>query len=175
MNQALSTAPAWAATPRCVCLHLRARRRRRGRRRAQAVAVERHRAPCRRAVPVSRASHALRLDLRGIPWLRLGSGRCLGSGCAGAGGGVVRAGGRSSLLPAPNVSRPARKPQFSCQTLQSALPAGNAAHGGLRRFLWGRIPGCYVTKFAPHMALKSSAGGKLTFSERVAVHRVDHP
>ena len=123
MNQALSTAPAWAATPRCVCLHLRARRRRRGRRRAQAVAVERHRAPCRRAVPVSRASHALRLDLRGIPWLRLGGGRCLGGGCAGAGGEVVRAGGRSSLLPAPNVSRPARKPQFSCQTRPTPCPS----------------------------------------------------
>ena len=26
--------------------------------------------------------------------------------------------------------------------------------GGIRGFRWGRHPGCYVTKFAPHQALK---------------------
>jgi len=31
----------------------------------------------------------------------------------------------------------------------------------------------YVTKFAPHMALKLIARGKLIFDERVVVHRVE--
>jgi len=29
--------------------------------------------------------------------------------------------------------------------------------GGVRGLCWGRIPGCYVTKFAPHAALKLMA------------------
>ena len=33
--------------------------------------------------------------------------------------------------------------------------------------------GCYVTKCAPHKALKLIASGKLTFDERVVLHRVD--
>ena len=35
-----------------------------------------------------------------------------------------------------------------------------------------RIPGCYVTKYAPHKALKLISRGKLTFEERVVLHRV---
>ena len=35
-----------------------------------------------------------------------------------------------------------------------------------------RISKGYVTKFAPHLALKIIAGGKLTFDERVVLHRV---
>jgi len=31
-----------------------------------------------------------------------------------------------------------------------------------------------VTKFAPHKALESTARGKLTFDDRVVLHRVDH-
>ena len=31
-----------------------------------------------------------------------------------------------------------------------------------------------MTKFAPHLALKSIASGKLTFGERVVVYRVVH-
>jgi len=34
-----------------------------------------------------------------------------------------------------------------------------------------QVLGCYVTKFAPHKALKLIARGKLTFDERVVVHR----
>ena len=45
-------------------------------------------------------------------------------------------------------------------------------HGGVRGFRWGRIPGCYVTKPAPHEALKLIARGMLTFDERVVLHRV---
>ena len=37
-----------------------------------------------------------------------------------------------------------------------------------------RIPGCYVTKFAPHTTLKSIARGNLTTDERVVVNRVVH-
>ena len=33
----------------------------------------------------------------------------------------------------------------------------------------------YVTKFAPHQALKLTACGKLTFDERVVLHRVFFP
>ena len=33
--------------------------------------------------------------------------------------------------------------------------------------------GCYVTKFAPHKALKLIAWGKWTFDERVVLHRVE--
>ena len=36
----------------------------------------------------------------------------------------------------------------------------------------GPDSGVYVTKFAPHEALRLIAGGKLTFDERVVVHRV---
>ena len=36
-----------------------------------------------------------------------------------------------------------------------------------------RIPGCYVTRFAPHKAIKSIARGNLTFYERVVIHRAD--
>ena len=36
-----------------------------------------------------------------------------------------------------------------------------------------QILGCHVTKFAPHKAVKLVFGGKLTFDERVVVHRVD--
>jgi hypothetical protein len=35
----------------------------------------------------------------------------------------------------------------------------------------GWIPGYYVTKFAPHKALGLIARGKLTFDERVVLHR----
>ena len=35
------------------------------------------------------------------------------------------------------------------------------------------ILGCYVTRFAPHLASKSIARGKLTFDERVELHRVE--
>ena len=34
------------------------------------------------------------------------------------------------------------------------------------------VSGCYVTKFAPHKALKITARAKLTFDERVVLHRV---
>ena len=34
------------------------------------------------------------------------------------------------------------------------------------------MPGCYVTKFAPRTALKLTAWCKLTFDERVVLHRV---
>ena len=37
-----------------------------------------------------------------------------------------------------------------------------------RRFRWGWIPECFVTKSAPHKALKVSARGKLIFDEKVA-------
>ena len=40
------------------------------------------------------------------------------------------------------------------------------------RFRWGQSFGCYVTKFAPHRALKLIVSGKLTFDERVVLHRV---
>ena len=46
-------------------------------------------------------------------------------------------------------------------------------HGGVRRFRWTRIPGCYVAKCAPHKALKLIARGKLTFGERAVLNRVD--
>jgi len=43
----------------------------------------------------------------------------------------------------------------------------------LARIQVDRIPGGYVTKFAPHTeAPKSIARGKLTFDERVVLHRV---
>jgi len=32
-----------------------------------------------------------------------------------------------------------------------------AQHGGVRGVRWGRNPGCYVTRFAPHNALKMIA------------------
>jgi len=35
----------------------------------------------------------------------------------------------------------------------------NLPHGGVRRFRWGRIPGCYVTKFTQHKTLKLIASG----------------
>ena len=46
-------------------------------------------------------------------------------------------------------------------------------HIGVRGFRWGRIPGCYVTKFAPHTALKLIAQGEVTLDERVVHHRVE--
>ena len=45
--------------------------------------------------------------------------------------------------------------------------------GGAQGFRWDRIPGCYVTNFARHKALKLIARGKLIFDERVVLHRVD--
>ena len=44
--------------------------------------------------------------------------------------------------------------------------------GGVREFRSGRIPGCQLTTFAPHTALKLIEGGKLTFNKRVVLHRV---
>jgi hypothetical protein len=35
------------------------------------------------------------------------------------------------------------------------------------------VQGCHVTKSAPHKTLKSIAGGKLTFDERVVLHRLE--
>ena len=45
-------------------------------------------------------------------------------------------------------------------------------HGGPPKIRWGRNLGCYVTNFAPNKALKFIARGKLTFDERVVIHRV---
>jgi len=44
--------------------------------------------------------------------------------------------------------------------------------GGVRGFWTPSISGCYVTNFAPHLALKLIAPGKLTFGERFELHRV---
>ena len=44
---------------------------------------------------------------------------------------------------------------------------------GVRGFQTPSILGCYVTNFAPHLALKLIAQGVLTFDGRVALHRVD--
>ena len=46
------------------------------------------------------------------------------------------------------------------------------ARWSTRVFRRGRIPRCYVTKFAPRKALYLIAWGKLTFDERVVLHRV---
>ena len=46
-------------------------------------------------------------------------------------------------------------------------------HGGVRGCRSSSNPGCYVTKFAPHKALKLTTRCKLTFDERAEVHRVD--
>ena len=47
-------------------------------------------------------------------------------------------------------------PIFFFSLLFFAGPLANAAlpHGGLRKFRSPQILGCYVTKFAPHEALK---------------------
>ena len=52
------------------------------------------------------------------------------------------------------------------------LPGPTKPYGGVRGFRRGRIPGCYVTEFAPHKALKLIAQGKLTFDARVVLQRV---
>ena len=49
---------------------------------------------------------------------------------------------------------------------------GTLPHGGVRGFRWGRIPGGYVTKFAPHGALELIVRGKLTLDERGVLHGV---
>jgi len=43
---------------------------------------------------------------------------------------------------------------------------------GNRGIIRPTVPGCYVTKFAPHEALKLIAWRKLTCDERVVLHRV---
>ena len=48
-------------------------------------------------------------------------------------------------------------------------------HGGVRGFRSFSNPGCYVTRLSPNKAIKSIARGKLTFDERVVLHRVDVP
>jgi len=54
--------------------------------------------------------------------------------------------------------------------------AHNLPHGGLRGFRRPHILGCYVTRCALHKTLKLIAWCKLTFNERVVVHRVaDEP
>ena len=45
--------------------------------------------------------------------------------------------------------------------------------GRVRGLRWARIPGCDVTKFAPHLALNSISRGKLTIDERGELLRVD--
>ena len=59
--------------------------------------------------------------------------------------------------------------------LPLALVPPVTPHGGVRRFRWGWIPGCCVTKFALQKALKSIARDKLTFDERVVLHRAALP
>jgi len=44
--------------------------------------------------------------------------------------------------------------------------------GGLRGVRSGCFLGCYVTKCAPHKALKLIMRGKSTFDERLVLHRV---
>ena len=60
-------------------------------------------------------------------------------------------------------------PQIKTSTLDAR---GLKPLGGVRGLRCCRFGGCYVTKLAPHNALKSIAYGKLTFDERVAHHRV---
>ena len=43
--------------------------------------------------------------------------------------------------------------------------------GGIPTPRWGRISGCYVTNFGLHKALKLLARGRMTFDERVVLHR----
>jgi len=56
-----------------------------------------------------------------------------------------------------------------------AMKQSIAFHCGLRGFRWGKNLGCCVAKCAPHKALKFIARGKLTFVERLVVHRVVVP
>ena len=57
---------------------------------------------------------------------------------------------------------------------EEAVPdAGeNRPLDAVRGFRSPQILGCYVTKCAPHLALKLTAWGTLTFDERDALHRV---
>ena len=48
-------------------------------------------------------------------------------------------------------------------------------HGGVRGRHPPSIIGCYVTEFAPHLALDLISSGKLTCDERVVLHRVVAP
>ena len=50
--------------------------------------------------------------------------------------------------------------------------SGGFPHGGLPRVSVARNLERYVTKFAPHKVVKLTSKGKLTFDERVLVHRV---
>ena len=45
-------------------------------------------------------------------------------------------------------------------------------HGGVRGVRSHNLKGGNVTKFAPHNAVRLIASGKLTFDERVVLHRV---
>ena len=57
--------------------------------------------------------------------------------------------------------------------LYASRTAAMYPHGGVRGFPLPSIPGCYVTKFAPHLAEKLFACGTLTFYEMALLHRVE--
>jgi hypothetical protein len=52
------------------------------------------------------------------------------------------------------------------------LSVSSSLRGGVRGVRPPSIPGCYVTKFIPNKALKLIVRCKLTFDERVELHRV---
>ena len=61
----------------------------------------------------------------------------------------------------------------SSRSVRSVSDPKPEPHGGLRGFRRPSIPGCYVTKFARRKPRNLIAWCKLTFDERVVVHRVD--